>query len=499
MARVSQSNRRAAAVEASVTAVAAPIAKKPRKNKTTAEPKAAEPKAAEDVEPATVQEPQAAEPQAVTAEAPAKHRAKQRLADKYGLYVRRALTGMTDATVSKATIAMLGRVAEATAQDLAQRSARLCDMGTISHEDVERACRAAFDADLAANAVDAGRSAVQLYARSFSSKASKTPKVVEISNESEGNPKASKTTVAATARCRLVFPPSVARGALAGLGKRVSQHAPVFLAAVVEAVIRALLAAAVTKLGEGAAKRLHPHHVHSGVAATPALDRFVTGELRVVVPHRVAQMPLTAATPLSDGTDKTPEKRPGKRESKRESKRVRTTRRVIHALQSSTDAQLQAAPFRRWALDVVDAVSNRDWRYAHDLMAVLQGYTEGRVVEAFQRARALARHAHRQVVKLKDVAAAEALAPNTLHMTLPTVDAIVAKGECMAHGMRRLARRAGVTGVSPAAVHAVHARVTGHLAAVLNAATLVAGAQHKRTLTVDHLREGLALHGVTLL
>lgn len=480
-------------MEASATAVEAPIAKKPRKNKTTAEPKAAEPKAAEDVEPATVQEPQAAEPQAVTAEAPAKHRAKQRLADKYGLYVRRALTGMTDATVSKATIAMLGRVAEATAQDLAQRSARLCDMGTISHEDVERACRAAFDADLAANAVDAGRSAVQLYARSFSSKASKTPKVVEISNESEGNPKASKTTVAATARSGLVFPPSVARGALSGLGKRVSQQAPVFLAAVVEAVIRALLAAAVTKLGEGAAKRLHPHHVHSGVAATPALDRFVTGELRVVVPHR------HAVAQAAEGTDKTPGKRDSKRESKRESKRARTTRRAIHALQSSTDAQLQAAPFRRWVLDVVDAVSNRDWRYAHDLMAVLQGYTEGRVVEAFQRARALARHAHRQVVKLKDVAAAETLTPGELHMTLPTVDAIVAKGECMAHGMRRLARRAGVTGVSPAAVHAVHARVTGHLAAVLNAATLVAGAQHKRTLTVDHLREGLALHGVTLL
>lgn len=407
------------------------------------------------------------------AEAP-KHRAKQRLADKYGLYVRRALTGVTDATVSKATITMLGRVAEATAQDLAQRSARLCDMGTISHADVERACRAAFEADLATAAVEAGHAAVNMYVRSFSAKPAGPER---------------PPSVAATARSGLVFPPSVARGALSGLGKRVSQQAPVFLAAVVEAVIRALLAAAVTKLGEGAAKRLHPHHVHSGVAATPALDRFVTGELRVVVPHRHA-VPQAA-----DGADKTA----GKRESKRESKRARTTRRAIHALQSSTDAQLQAAPFRRWVLDVVDAVSNRDWRYAHDLMAVLQGYTEGRVVEAFQRARALARHAHRQVVKLKDVAAAETLTPGELHMTLPTVDAIVAKGECMAHGMRRLARRAGVTGVSPAAVHAVHARVTGHLAAVLNAATLVAGAQHKRTLTVDHLREGLALHGVTLL
>lgn len=471
-----------------MTAVAAPIAKKPRKSKATptAEPQAAEPKVTETEPQAKPTAAPETTPNETAAEAPAKHRAKQRLADKYGLYVRRVLTGVTDATVSKATITMLGRVAEATAQDLAQRSARLCDMGTISHVDVERACRAAFEADLATATVEAGRSAVQLYVRSFSCKA---PGVVEVSNESEDVSKASKTTVAATARSGLVFPPSVARGALSGLGKRVSQQAPVFLAAVVEAVTRALLAAAVTKLGEGAAKRLHPHHVHSGVAATPALDRFVTGELRVVVPHRHS-VPQAA-----DGADKTPGKCPGKRESKR----ARTTRRAIHALQSSTDAQLQAAPFRRWALDVVDAVSNRDWRYAHDLMPVLQGYTEGRVVEAFQRARALARHAHRQVVKLKDVAAAETLTPGELHMTLPTVDAIVAKGECMAHGMRRLARRAGVTGVSPAAVHAVHARVTGHLAAVLNAATLVAGAQHKRTLTVDHLREGLALHGVTLL
>lgn len=464
-----------------MTAVEAPIAKKPRKSKAV-EPKVTEtePQAKPTAAPETT-------PNETAADAPPKHRTKQRLADKYGLYVRRVLTGMTDATVSKATITMLGRVAEATAQDLAQRSARLCDMGTITHADVIRACCAAFEADLATSAVEAGQSAIYAFTRSFSSK-------MEAPAGSTGHTGPErKPSVAATARSGLVFPPSVARGALAGLGKRVSQQAPVFLAAVVEAVIRALIAAAVTKLGEGAAKRLHPHHVHSGVAATSALDRFVTGELRVVVPHRLAQMPLTAATPLSD--DKTPEKRP----SKRESKRARTTRRVIHALQSSTDAQLQAAPFRRWALDVVDAVSNRDWRYAHDLMAVLQGYTEGRVVEAFQRARALARHARRQVVKLKDVAAAEALAPGVLHMTLPTVDAIVAKGECMAHGMRRLARRAGVTGVSPDAVHAVHARVTGHLAAVLNAATLVAGAQHKRTLTVDHLREGLALHGVTLL
>jgi histone H3/H4 len=83
-------------------------------------------------------------------------------------------------------------------------------------------------------------------------------------------------------------------------------------------------------------------------------------------------------------------------------------------------------------------------------------------------------------------------------MTLRATPAIVRKGASMTHGLRRLARRAGVTGVSPAALEAVHAQVTGHLAAVLNAATLVAGGQHKRTLTVDHLREGLALHGVTL-
>jgi hypothetical protein len=97
------------------------------------------------------------------------------------------------------------------------------------------------------------------------------------------------------------------------------------------------------------------------------------------------------------------------------------------------------------------------------------------------------------VVKEKDVQVLLHIHPSTGKRT-----AAVAPVKSMESGMRRLARVAGLTHVSPGAVALMQKEMHAHLTTVLNATSMVARSHRLKTLSVDHLREGLSLQGVCL-
>ena len=272
-----------------------------------------------------------------------------------------------------------------------------------------------------------------------------------------------------SAKANLVLPPSLFRGMLRKVGKRVSLLAPVFFAGVMEEILTTMLVAAKTKAASLGEKRLSIKHVMGGVQDTPLLKHILDHHVHVVVPgfHEACKA-----------------KKDSKAKGETKAKASKKQREI-------GKAQLQAAPFKRLCVSTLNTIDSDKWRFSADFLDALQAYIESYTVQQFRVADELAHHAKRKVVKAKDVHA-------MLHIQPTHRTGSIAPVKSMESGMRRLARVAGVTSVSPGAIVLMQQDMHAHLHTVLNTTSMVAMSQRLKTLGVDHLKESLSLHGVCM-
>lgn len=399
-------------------------------------------------------------------------------ATKYGLYVHRVLTAHNrGSTISRAAVSSVGQITGVFADLLARRAADMADAVTVSARDILMASGTLLEGDLRACAVAAGTRAVTNFNASQGKEDAKQ-------DQSEDKEKEKQKHTAATVRAGLIVPPSLIRKGLQAVSKRVSLTAPVMAAGVVQEVMRTLLDGALVKAGEAKAKRVKSRHVALAVAADAALDSLVNGQLHVVLPDGGV-----IVAPKEGAREEVKEKR---------TRRGMKVARNIRKLQSGTDTQFQKLPFKRWCTAVLEAIGGADCRFSHDFFDVLQTYTEARAVDLFQSAALMTSHSGRQVVQHKDISTVLAIARSVPTKSLPNVAAIVEKCASQQHAMRRLSRRAGITGISSSAIQHAQTFLCHHLAAVLNSVASMATSQRKKVLTVDHIKAGLAMLGISL-
>lgn len=392
-------------------------------------------------------------------------------ATKYGLYVHRVLTAHNrGSTISRAAVSSVGQITGVFADLLARRAADMADAVTVSARDILMASGTLLEGDLKARAVAAGTRAVSNFNAS--------------QGKEDDKEKEKQKHTAATVRADIIVPPSLIRKGLQAVSKRVSLTAPVMAAGVVQEVMRTLLDGALVKAGEAKAKRVKSRHVALAVAADAALDSLVNGQLHVVLPDGGV-----IVAPKEGAREQVKEKR---------TRRGMKVARNIRKLQSGTESQFQKLPFKRWCTAVLEAIGGADCRFSHDFFDVLQTYTEARAVDLFQSAALMTSHSGRQVVQHKDISTVLAIARSVPTKALPNVAAIVEKCASQQHAMRRLSRRAGITGISSSAIQHAQTFLCHHLAAVLNSVAMLATSQRKKVLTVDHIKAGLGMLGISL-
>jgi histone H3/H4 len=266
-----------------------------------------------------------------------------------------------------------------------------------------------------------------------------------------------KDQVSAATRAGLVLPPSLFRRLLCKGAKRVSLTAPVFFAGMMEEIMSTMLLAAKDVAASQKDKRLTMSHVMAGMQASPLLKHITDNHIHAVIP----------ALP------KAPKK----------AKESSATKSL----------QLQMLPFKRLCMTILYELEKDKTRFSADFFVALQRYIETYIVQQFGEAYNLARHANRKGVQEKDVQVLLNIHPSTGKSA-----ASVAPVKSMVSGVRRLAHGAGLGPVSPGAVTLMQREMHAHLTAVLNATSMVGKSQRLKTLTVEHLREGLSLQGVCL-
>lgn len=363
---------------------------------------------------------------------------------KLGIYIHRVLKKVdTDGySLGKATVSQVSAMLMYFARTLATRAAAMTNKITVDERAVLLAVQSLLD-------------------EHHSQTLKKALDALEAFKASHGT----SETESWSAKANLVLPPSLFRGMLRKVGKRVSLLAPVFFAGVMEEIMAAMLVAAKTKAASLGEKRLSIKHVMGGVQDTPLLKHILDHHVHVVVPgfHEDSKQVVSKA-----------------KASKKQ--------RVIG---TPGKAQLQAAPFKRLCVSTLDTIDSDKWRFSADFLDALQAYIESYTVQQFRVADELAHHAKRKVVKAKDVQA-------MLHIQHTHRTGSIAPVKSMESGMRRLARVAGLTSVSPGAIVLMQQDMHAHLHTVLNTTSMVAKSQRLKTLGVDHLKESLSLQGVCM-
>lgn len=357
---------------------------------------------------------------------------------KLGIYIHRALKKVDTEgySLAKSTVAQISILLLSFARTMANRTIQLINRVTVDDRAVCFAARSLLD---------------EHYLPVFS----KGHKAMEEYKSTLGQQY--KETMSSTARAGLVLPPSLFRRLLCKGAKRVSLTAPVFFAGMMEELMLTMLLAAKGVAAAQGDKRLTMSHVMAGVAATPLLKHIMDKHVHAVIPA------LPKAT------------KRGKESS------------------TAKGLKLQMMPFKRLCMSILESLERDKSRFSADFFHALQHYIETYIVQQFGAADHLARHAKRKVVKEKDVQVLLHIHPSTGKRT-----AALAPVKSMESGMRRLARVAGLTHVSPGAVALMQGEMHAHLTTVLNATSMVAHSHRLKTLSVDHLREGLSLQGVCL-
>lgn len=446
---------------------AAPAAAKaPSPKKTKAEPKAA---------PADGQPP-------ADGKAKKLHRSKPSMAT----YVYRVLKAQhSNTSISAKALGTLNAMVEAVAQELSRRAHNVVQAKTISSKDVHAACRTLFPAGLADTALAYANDAVTKYTAALDAEKAKDAKEAQ---PAEGaKEEASKhAKVSRQARAKLLLSVSLMEHMLRNGACRVGASAPVFLAAVLESLVGAVVGAAVATTQEAGVTRINRRFLNLAVANNGDLAELFNQRVHVVVPDggvipgvapELTAKPKRArarGAPRAEGTERRHRFRPGT-----------VALRNIQQQQRKGTPLLQHAPFDR----AVRALAPSTKRFSPEAINALQQFIEASIVQLLQDANDLVLHAHRKTLQVSDVDLAVKRA--RCHDRNDTVVLGLA-------GMRRLSQRAGVKFVGTPALERAQQYAGGLLAACLVDAGVLREHEGVQTLTTRMVQDALQLRGVTL-
>lgn len=299
-------------------------------------------------------------------------------------------------------------------------------------------------------------------------------------------------------RAQLVFPPGLAEKFLRRFGKlsvRVGVGAGVFLAAVLELVVRDVLTAAAGVATEDKRVRIKPRHILLAVRNDAALNELLLTKLGVVIPEGGVVPGIHPSLVKTHHTHKRRRATDDKAEGphKRRFRPGTVALRNIRKQQRAAKLQVQHAPFRRACMDVALLHVADKPRFSADFLNMYQEYVEARVVAWFEGANLLALHSGRQTVAAKDVHAYISLKEAALFPGDPA-HAVTLSNE----GLRRLSQRAGVKMIGAAAFTAVKQYLHRLLDTHFRAMCQMLRRDHKKTLDGEHVKQALTLLGVTM-
>lgn len=411
------------------------------------------------------------------------HRSKPTMAT----YVHRVLKALqANTSISGKALGTLNAMVEAVAAELARRTHSLVQSKTITARDVETACRTLFPTALADAALAAANDAVTKYGDALEAAKAAKPGAPEAANAPAAEGDGAKSPkVSRQARAKLLLSVSLMEHMLRGSACRVGSTAPVFLAAVLESLVGAVVNAAAAATQEAGVTRINRRFLNLAVANNADLAELFNRRVHVVVPDGGV---IPGVAPELTAKPKRSRSRAARAEGAERRHRFRpgtVALRNIQQQQRKGTLVLQHAPFER----AVRALDPTTKRFSPDAMQALQQFIEASVVAWLQDANDLALHAHRKTLQRADVD----LSLKRVHC--PQTNTSVALG---IPGMRRLSQRAGVKFVGTPALERTQQYACGLLAACLADAAALRQHDRVQTLTTPMVRHALQLRGVTL-
>lgn len=304
----------------------------------------------------------------------------------------------------------------------------------------------------------------------------------------------------------LNFPISLATRYLRQFGRsslRVSKLASVTLAAALQYIASEIIDLSLNIARDQTKKRIKNRHVMLAIHKDQELHSLLVDDLKVFLPSTgvpdaihpfLVQKRPKKRRQAQAAQAEAPEGGEEPAAKKRRFHPGTVSLRNIRKLQRSTLLQLRRAPFVRYCRK--KAVGKR---LSGAFITALQSYTEARTVELFQSANAIAIHAQRQMVLDKDLNLAAQLQPQLGfdHAFKPEESASELPFILKA-GIRRLSQRAGVKFLSRNALHRALEYLTGFVSRHMSEVTSLVIRDRKCTISGQHLRRALSLHGVCL-
>lgn len=299
-------------------------------------------------------------------------------------------------------------------------------------------------------------------------------------------------------RAKLVFPPGLAEKFLRRFGKlsvRVGVGAGVYLAAVLEHVVRDVLVGATAIATEDKRMRIKPRHILLAVRNEAALNELLLTKLGVVIPEGGV---VPGIHPSLTKPTHAPKRRRAKAEEGAEPHKRRfrpgtVALRNIRKQQKTAKLQIQHAPFRRACLDAALLHIKDKPRFSADFLHMFHEYVEARVVAWFEGANLLALHSGRQTVAAKDVHAYISMKEAALFPADADKSVLLSN-----EGLRRLSQRAGVKMIGAGAFVAVKQYLHRLLDSHFRVMCPMLQRDHKKTFDGEHVKQTLNLLGVTM-
>lgn len=265
-------------------------------------------------------------------------------------------------------------------------------------------------------------------------------------------------------RANIAISPCVSDHALRDAYPRVFSKAAIVLAAALDCIGHELLTAAKGVMDKPT-QRITPRLLFLGIQSDQELHDLFIQRLGVVIPDSGVCPTFQQRTRKPFG-------------------------RKIKQQQQETGHELQRAPVKRIIVATMKQ-QGIEGAVAADAVNALHVLIENTLVGWLAGANLLAQHSKRVLVSERDVTAYLAIKEGVIPPKAENVTVSMA-------GMRRLAYRAGVRSVCPAAIHLLVQYMAARVGSYIGTAKVLMARDDRRILTLRDVREALNTEGITL-